>query len=133
MMEAYDGSSNLAQMALYCMSDALMCQREFEFNFLTNAKPKPSATLLLGLSQKDEEPLSHFVSCFATKIRTVPNAHPSLIMQVFLIGLQSSKFFWLLIERLLVTVPEMFQRANQYTIVEALVVGKRVDHKRPCA
>ncbi|RRT82664.1 hypothetical protein B296_00019595 [Ensete ventricosum] len=112
---------------------AFALEREFEFNFLTNAKPKPFAALLLDLSQKDEEPLSHFVSCFVTKTRTVPDAHPSLIMQVFLIGLQSSKFFWLLIERLPVIVSEMLQRANQYTIVEALVVGKREDHKRPCA
>ncbi|RWW65618.1 hypothetical protein BHE74_00027061 [Ensete ventricosum] len=40
-------------------------------------------------------------------------------------------FFWLLIERPPVTVPEMLQCTNQYTTAEVLVVGKRMDHKRP--
>ncbi|RRT81758.1 hypothetical protein B296_00021291 [Ensete ventricosum] len=103
---------------------------DLEVEEIRGRDEQPYATLL-DLSQKDDELLSHFVSCFAMKISIVPNGHPSLILQAFLIGLQPSTFFWSLIERSPVTVPEMLQCAKQYTDAKVLVAGKREDHKRP--
>ncbi|RWV94645.1 hypothetical protein GW17_00042801 [Ensete ventricosum] len=105
--------------------------KEFELNFWANARPKPIATSLLGLSQKDDEPLAQFITCFVVKIRGVPNMHPSLVMQAFWIGRQPSRFFWSLIERSTTTIPEMLEQANHFIAIEVLVVGKREDHKRP--
>ncbi|RWW18682.1 hypothetical protein BHE74_00003676 [Ensete ventricosum] len=75
---------------------------------------------------------SHFVTCFAAKIRGVIDAHPLLIMQAFLMCLRPSRFFWSLVERLSMTITEMLQRVSQYVIAEALVAGKREDHKSSC-
>ncbi|RWW83400.1 hypothetical protein BHE74_00008094 [Ensete ventricosum] len=61
----------------------------------------------------------------------IPNAHPLLVIQAFLIGLRSSHFFWSLVEHPPMAVPKMLQIANQYVVAEVLVAGKREDKKRP--
>ncbi|RZS19009.1 hypothetical protein BHM03_00051356, partial [Ensete ventricosum] len=148
-----------AQMALYDTSDALMCRtfpttlrgparmwysrikpssissfdqfaKEFKLNFIASSCLRPTAASLLGFTQGNDEPLAQFVSRFSAEIRRMPDTHPTLAIQAFLMELRPSRFFWSLIERPPSTVPEMLQRASQYVAAESLVAAKREDHKK---
>ncbi|RZS13958.1 hypothetical protein BHM03_00045624 [Ensete ventricosum] len=116
--------SRLKPSLIFCFDQLA---KEFELNFLASTRPRPTVASLLEMSQKEDEPLSHYVARFMIEIRGMPDAHTSLMNQAFFIRLRSSCFFWSLVERPLVIVPETLQRANQYITVEALVVGKRDD------
>ncbi|RWV83644.1 hypothetical protein GW17_00054719 [Ensete ventricosum] len=143
-------------MALYVMSDAIMCRaflttmcriaqgwcdqlplasihsfdqltREFEANLLASARPKPTATSLLGMRQKEDEHLGLYLTHFTKEIRIIPDVHPSLVIQAFMIEIKPSYLFWSLVEQPPMTMPEMLQKANQYVTTEALVAEKRED------
>ncbi|RRT38999.1 hypothetical protein B296_00045989 [Ensete ventricosum] len=99
--------------------------KEFELNFIASSCPRPTVASLLGLTQGNDEPLAQFVSIFSTKIRRIPDTHPTLAIQAFLMGLRPSWFFLSLIERPPSIVPEMLQRASQYVAAESLVIEKQ--------
>ncbi|RZR80132.1 hypothetical protein BHM03_00006060 [Ensete ventricosum] len=111
-----------------CSFDQLA--KEFESNFLANARPKPTAASLLGMKQREDELLGQYLARFTTEIKAIPDAHPSLIIQAFLIGVRPSRFFWSLVECPPATVPEILQRANQYVVAETLIAKKHEDQNR---
>ncbi|RZR91637.1 hypothetical protein BHM03_00019793 [Ensete ventricosum] len=131
-----------AQMALYGTSDAIMCRvflttlqgiargwygrlppssihsfnqlaREFEANFLISARPKPTAASL-GMRQKEDEHLSRYLACFIEEIRVIPDAHPSLVIQAFMIEIKPSHLFWSLIrEKWLLKTPNPMKSRHE--------------------
>ncbi|RRT53721.1 hypothetical protein B296_00048571 [Ensete ventricosum] len=96
MLEAYDGSSDPIE------------------HVVAFRAPKPTAASLLRMRQKEDEHLGRYLAHFAEEIRAIPDAHPSLVIQAFMIGIRPSLLFWSLVERPPMTMPEMLQRANQY-------------------
>ncbi|RZR77287.1 hypothetical protein BHM03_00002302 [Ensete ventricosum] len=104
--------------------------KEFKLNFIASSYPRPTVATLLGFTQGSDEPLAQFVGRFSAEVRRMPDTHPTLAIQAFLMGLRPSRFFWSLIERPPPTVPEMLQRASQYVVVETLVAGKQEDPKK---
>ncbi|RWW54227.1 hypothetical protein BHE74_00039203 [Ensete ventricosum] len=103
----------------------------FEGNFLSSARPKPTAASLLKMRQKEEEHLRQYLARFTDKVRVIPDAHPSLVIQAVMIGIKPSRLFLSFVEQPLITVPSMLQRANQYVNAETLVIEKHEDQKRP--
>ncbi|RWV77490.1 hypothetical protein GW17_00061667, partial [Ensete ventricosum] len=54
--------------------------REFEANFLASVQLKPTIAYLLGMRQKEDEPLGPYLARFTKEIRVIPDAHPSLVI-----------------------------------------------------
>ncbi|RWW85382.1 hypothetical protein BHE74_00005937 [Ensete ventricosum] len=146
MLEAYNGGSDpmehvvmfRAHIALYGTRlpptsiysfDQLV--KEFEANFLASACPKPTVASLLVMRQKEDEPLGPYLTRFVKEIRAIPDTHPSLIIQTFIIRIRPSRLFWLLVERTPTIVSKMLQRANQYVTTKTLVAEKCEDEKQP--
>ncbi|RWW26673.1 hypothetical protein GW17_00008939 [Ensete ventricosum] len=88
--------------------------REFEASFLASAWSKPTTVSLLGM-------------------RVIPDVHPSLVIQAFMIGIRPSRLFWLLMERPPTIVSKILQRVNRYITTEALVAEKHEEQKHPRA
>ncbi|RWV98064.1 hypothetical protein GW17_00039117 [Ensete ventricosum] len=79
--------------------------------------------------RQEDEPLSPYLACFTKEMRAIPDVHPSLVTQAFMIGIRPSRLFWSFVERPPTIVSKMLQRANQYVVAEALVAEKRKDQK----
>ncbi|RZR91702.1 hypothetical protein BHM03_00019875 [Ensete ventricosum] len=105
--------------------------KEFEANFLASTCPKSTVASLLVMRQKEDEPLGPYLTRFVKEIRAIPDTHPSLIIQTFIIRIRPSHLFWLLVERTPTIVSKMLQRANQYVTTKTLVAEKCEDEKRP--
>ncbi|RWW00625.1 hypothetical protein GW17_00036405 [Ensete ventricosum] len=65
--------------------------KEFELNFLANARPKSTVMSILGMNQKGDEPLAQFVTRFAAEIPGIPDASSLLISPAFCSHFRSTR------------------------------------------
>ncbi|RZS02596.1 hypothetical protein BHM03_00032658 [Ensete ventricosum] len=72
--------------------------REFEANFYASAQLKPTVASL-RMRQKEDEHLGLYHAHFIMEIKAIPDAHPSLVIHAFMIGIRPSRLFWSLVER----------------------------------
>ncbi|RWW19734.1 hypothetical protein GW17_00016184 [Ensete ventricosum] len=112
-----------SELKWYCMTH--------KQNFLSNAQPKPTTASLLGIAQGREEPFAQFINRFVTETRAIPDAHPSLVIQAFMMGIRLSKLLWSLVKKPSTTVPEMMQRTNHFIAAKTLIHRKREEQKHP--
>ncbi|RWW06188.1 hypothetical protein GW17_00030507 [Ensete ventricosum] len=77
----------------------------------TSRLAKATTISLLGMRQKEDEPLGQYLTRFTKEILDV---HPSLVIQALMIEIRPPRFFWSLMERPSTTMLEMLQRPNQY-------------------
>ncbi|RRT60843.1 hypothetical protein B296_00022859 [Ensete ventricosum] len=95
--------------------------REFEGNFLSSTRTKSTTASLLRMRQKEEH-LGQYLTRFTDEIKAILDAHPSLVIQAFMIRIRPSRLFGSLVECPPVTVPEMLQRVSQYVVAKTLVL-----------
>ncbi|THU64247.1 hypothetical protein C4D60_Mb01t24460 [Musa balbisiana] len=90
-------------MSMYVILNTLMYHAfltmKFELHFLENVSSRLLTIKLLGLKQGEEETFTDFVGRFTNEIKDIEDAHPSLVIQAFMIGLKPSRIFLLLVER----------------------------------
>lgn len=121
-----------AYQKLLSFNSFIQLTKEFELYFLENVHLKSSTMMLLRLRQGEEKTFLDFNTQFTNEIRHVDNAHISFMIQSFIMGLRPSCLFWSLVERILVMIPEVLQRANQYITTNIIVLDKCGEpHKRP--
>ncbi|RWW60438.1 hypothetical protein BHE74_00032569 [Ensete ventricosum] len=54
--------------------------KEFKLNFSANTCSKQTPESLLRMSQREDEPLAQYVTRFMAETRSMPDAHPSLVI-----------------------------------------------------
>ncbi|RRT66358.1 hypothetical protein B296_00039429 [Ensete ventricosum] len=63
------------------------------------------------MRQKKDEHIGLYLTRFTKEIKAIPDPHPSLVIQAFMIEIRPSRLFWSLVERPPMIMPKMLQRA----------------------